>query len=97
MTSTATGEPPGQLWRAQGDSYAPDNPNSARINATIISLVRNSELEDMINSMRDLEQTWNYKFNYPWTFFNDVPFTEEFKRRTTAETKAECSYGKRTL
>ena len=77
-----------------GDNYAPENPSSDRINATILSLVRNEELEEMLSSMRDLEFTWNHKFNYPWTFFNDVPFTEEFKRRTTAETKAETRYGK---
>ena len=47
--------------------------------------------------MRDLERTWNSKFNYPWTFFNDQPFTEEFKKRTQAETKAECRYGMRYL
>lgn len=43
--------------------------------------------------MRDLERTWNHKFNYPWTFFNDVPFTEEFKKKTREVTKAECRYG----
>lgn len=48
----------------------------------------------MIQSMRDLERTWNRKFNYPWTFINDEPFTEEFKTRTQAETKAPCRYGK---
>jgi mannosyltransferase len=42
--------------------------------------------------MRELEKTWNHKFNYPWTFFNDVPFTKEFKIRTQAETSANCSY-----
>ena len=42
--------------------------------------------------MRDLERTWNSKFNYPWIFFNDKPFTEEFKKRTQAETKAQCQY-----
>jgi mannosyltransferase len=47
----------------------------------------------MVQAMRDLERTWNHKFNYPWTFFNDVPFTEEFKRKTRAATKAECRYG----
>lgn len=47
----------------------------------------------MLQSMRDLERTWNHKFNYPWTFFNDVPFTEEFKRKTREVTKAECRYG----
>ena len=43
-------------------------------------------------SMRDLERTFNSKFNYPWTFFNDEPFTEEFKRRTSAETAAQVRY-----
>lgn len=66
----------------------------ARINATLLSLVRNNELVGMVGAMRDLERTWNHKFNYPWTFFNDEPFTEEFKRKTRQETKAECFYGK---
>ncbi|KAI9727219.1 MAG: hypothetical protein M1834_008479 [Cirrosporium novae-zelandiae] len=86
-----TGEPEGHLWRAD-DSYAPDANPSSRINATLLSLVRNRELGELIQSMRDLERTWNHKFNYPWTFFNDEPFTDEFKRRTQAETKAKCSY-----
>ncbi|KAK2814050.1 hypothetical protein FQN50_000454 [Emmonsiellopsis sp. PD_5] len=87
-----TGEPPEPLWRVTGDAYAPDNPKSARINATLLSLVRNEELDDLIMTMRDLERTWNSKFNYPWTFFNDKEFTEEFKTRTQAETKAKCNY-----
>lgn len=58
-----------------------------------MALVRNEELDGMLQSMHDLERTWNHKFNYPWTFFNDVPFTEEFKRKTRAATKAECRYG----
>ncbi|KAL8684591.1 MAG: hypothetical protein Q9224_006251, partial [Gallowayella concinna] len=85
-----THEPPGKLWRS--DEYAADNPNSPRINATILSLVRNEEIDGMIQSMQDLERTWNHKFNYPWTFFNDVPFTPEFKTRTQAQTNAKCNY-----
>ncbi|KAL8855892.1 MAG: hypothetical protein Q9178_007457 [Gyalolechia marmorata] len=85
-----THEPEGKLWRA--DDYAADNPNSPRINATILSLVRNEEVHGMVQSMRDLERTWNHKFNYPWTFFNDVPFTEEFKTKTRAQTNAACYY-----
>jgi mannosyltransferase len=77
----------------QGDNYAPRKTDSARIKATILSLVRNEELEDMLRSMGDLERTWNHKFNYPWTFFNDKPFTDEFKRRTRAATNAEVRYG----
>ena len=81
------------MRRVNGNNYDPDNANSDRINATILSLVRNEELKAMLQSMQDLERTWNHKFNYPWTFFNDVPFTEEFKRKTRAATKAECRYG----
>lgn len=86
-----TEEPDGQLWRA--DDYGANKPNSPRINATILSLVRNEEVEGMVQAMKDLERTWNHKFNYPWTFFNDKPFTQEFKRKTQAETRAKCNYG----
>lgn len=91
--AAATGEPEGKLWRAEDNDYAPDSANSARTNAALISLVRNEELDDLIPTMRDLERTWNNKFNYPWIFFNDQPFTQEFKKRTQAETKAKCIYG----
>jgi mannosyltransferase len=60
-------------------------------------LVRNEEIDGMVKSMREMEKMWNSRFNYPWTFLNDVPFTEEFKRRTQAETKAECKYGQPPL
>lgn len=93
----ATDEPEGKKHRVKGDNYAPDNPNSDRINATILSLVRNSELDDLLMSMVDLEETFNKKFNYPWTFFNDEPFTEEFRRRTTEATNAETRYCKDSL
>ncbi|PSS23487.1 glycosyltransferase family 15 protein [Amorphotheca resinae ATCC 22711] len=60
--------------------------------AALISLVRNEDLQGIVSSMRQLEAVWNSKYNYPWIFFNNVPFTEEFKKRTQAETKAECRY-----
>lgn len=74
------------------DKYAPDAVDTDRINATLLALVRNEEADDMVQSMLDLERTWNSKFNYPWSFFNDKPFSEEFKRKTQAATKAKCHY-----
>lgn len=85
-------EPPEPLQRVTGYNYDPKNPLSDRISATLLSLVRNEELNDMVQSMRDLERTFNHKFNYPWTFFNDVPFTDKFKRTVRMETKAEVSF-----
>ncbi|KAL9106873.1 MAG: hypothetical protein Q9227_008120 [Pyrenula ochraceoflavens] len=90
----ATGEPPEPLWRSEGENhnYNPENSNSPRLNATLLSLVRNRELHELLPTMRELEAHWNHKFNYPWTFFNDEPFTEEFKKQTQAATKAQCFY-----
>ncbi|KAI7661708.1 glycosyltransferase family 15 protein, partial [Hortaea werneckii] len=87
-----THEPPEPLRRVEGNNYDADNPNSDRINATLLSLVRNKELQQLVMSMKDLERTWNHKFNYPWTFINDEPFTEEFKTVTRRHTKAQINY-----
>ncbi|KAK9383541.1 glycosyltransferase family 15 protein [Kockiozyma suomiensis] len=60
--------------------------------AALISLVRNSEIEGIELSMRHLEARFNHKYNYPWIFFNDVPFDDDFKARTKNLTNAECHY-----
>ncbi|CAN6645659.1 probable mannosyltransferase Ktr4p [Trichomonascus vanleenenianus] len=78
-------EPPEELISRPG----PDHQN---VNATLLSLVRNSELKDLINTMKDVERTFNSKFNYPWTFLNDEPFSEEFKTETSKLTKAKVHY-----
>ena len=54
-------------------------PVSTRPRAALISLVRNSELPGLMQSMRQLEYHWNRKYQYPWIFFNDEPFSDEFK------------------
>ncbi|KAF1812182.1 glycolipid 2-alpha-mannosyltransferase [Eremomyces bilateralis CBS 781.70] len=87
-----TDEPPEPLRRVIGNNYAPNNPDSSRVNATLMALVRNNEIDAMLQSMRDLERTWNSKFNYPWLFLNDEPFTDEFKEKTSAATRAEVRY-----
>ena len=53
--------------------------HSSKPRAALISLVRNSELSGIMQSMRQLEFQWNRKYNYPWIFFNDEPFSDEFK------------------
>lgn len=50
-----------------------------RENATLFSLVRNTEMYGMMSSIAQLEKRFNRNFNYDWIFMNDVPFTKEFK------------------
>ncbi|CDS05166.1 hypothetical protein LRAMOSA07695 [Lichtheimia ramosa] len=71
---------------------APGN-TTTRVNAGFVVLVRNSELSGMLGSMHDVESRFNRKFNYPWLFLNNEPFTEEFKQRTTQATNAKTYYG----
>lgn len=53
--------------------------SARRPRAAIISLVRNEELDGILQSMRQLELHWNRAFGYPWIFFNEKPFSDEFK------------------
>ena len=49
-------------------------------NAVMLMLARNSELEGAVNSVRQLEETFNRKYHYPWVFLNEEPFSEDFKQ-----------------
>jgi alpha 1,2-mannosyltransferase len=64
-----------------------------RIKGAFVVLVRNSELYAMRSSMQYLEDRFNHKYNYPWIFLNEEPFTTEFIEMTQTMTKAVTHYG----
>ncbi|SAL95398.1 hypothetical protein [Absidia glauca] len=64
-----------------------------RIKGAFVVLVRNSELYAMRSSMQYLEDRFNHKYNYPWIFLNEEPFTSEFIEMTQTMTKAVTHYG----
>lgn len=47
--------------------------------ATLLMLVRNRELEEALSSIRMIEDRFNRRYHYPWTFMNDEPFTEDVR------------------
>lgn len=63
------------------------------IKATFVTLARNSELYDLIKSIRRVEDRFNRKFHYDWVFLNDEEFTDEFKSLTSAIVSGEAKYG----
>lgn len=63
--------------QVEGLVRADDSGNRAA--ATMLSLVQNKDLEEMIGSLMEVERVFNHKFNYPYTFLNDEEFTDEFK------------------
>ncbi|BGP43134.1 hypothetical protein JCM10449v2_007158 [Rhodotorula kratochvilovae] len=67
--------------------------NSTRANAAFVILARNSDVWEILESIRGIEDRFNRKYNYPYVFLNDQPFNEEFKRHTSGIASGPCSYG----
>ncbi|KAL1406886.1 hypothetical protein Q8F55_006298 [Vanrija albida] len=65
-----------------------------RAKAVIFSLARNSDLYDLLGSMKQMEDRFNHWAQYDYIFLNDDDFSDEFKEKTQALTSATCKYGK---
>ncbi|KAG2157129.1 glycosyltransferase family 15 protein [Suillus clintonianus] len=73
-------------------SYVSSPPR--RANATLVMLARNTDLNGVISSVEQLEARFNRKFNYPWVFLNDEPFSTDFKRHVASLSSAvDVSFG----
>ncbi|KAJ7629023.1 glycosyltransferase family 15 protein [Roridomyces roridus] len=66
---------------------------SQRASAAIVILARNRELPDVIHSLTQFEDKFNARFQYPYVFLNEEPFTEVFKRSIHALTSASVHFG----
>ncbi|KAJ9094444.1 hypothetical protein QFC21_005983 [Naganishia friedmannii] len=64
-----------------------------KANAVFVILVRNSELWQIVDSIKQLEDRFNWWANYDYVFLNDEPFEEKFKTYTRKLTRANCQYG----
>jgi hypothetical protein len=59
----------------------PDQPpQRPRANATLLMLARNSDVDDAVRAVRELEDRFNHKYRYPWVFLNEQSFSDDFKR-----------------
>lgn len=64
-----------------------------RMNATFVTLARNSDLWEIVKSIRQVEDRFNRKFHYDWVFLNDKPFDMAFKNVTTSLISGKTHYG----
>ena len=65
----------------------------ARMNATFVTLARNSDIWEISKSIRQVEDRFNHRYNYDWVFLNDKEFDDEFKRVTTNLVSGKTRYG----
>ncbi len=73
--------------------HSPTAPGT-RMNATFVTLARNSDVWEISRSIRQVEDRFNRNYNYDWVFLNDDDFDETFKKVTTTLTSGRARYGK---
>ncbi|ODV80386.1 glycosyltransferase family 15 protein [Suhomyces tanzawaensis NRRL Y-17324] len=72
---------------------APSDPGTyEHANATIVALVRNSEAIGIGRTIRKFERSFNGKFKYPYTFINDEPFSDKFKKKMQSYSDAPMEF-----
>ncbi|TRM59909.1 glycosyltransferase family 15 protein [Schizophyllum amplum] len=64
-----------------------------RANATFIILARNSDLAGTVQSITEIEQRFNKRYQYPYVILNDQEFTADFKRTVTGLTPSLVEFG----
>ena len=89
--------PPGIDVAAPTEALTSPNNSSlgtTRMNATFVTLARNSDLWDIADSIRNVEDRFNRNYHYDWVFLNDKEFDENFIKVTTALVSGTTHYGK---
>ena len=74
-------------------SLSPKISQDQRLNATFVTLARNSDLWDIVKSIRQVEDRFNRNYGYDWVFLNDKPFDATFKKVTSALISGKTHYG----
>ncbi|CAL9737214.1 glycolipid 2-alpha-mannosyltransferase [Monosporozyma servazzii] len=64
-----------------------------RPKACFVTLVKNSEFDGIVKSIRNVQKKFNSQFKYDWIFLNDEEFTEEFKLGITNEISSVVKFG----
>lgn len=90
-------KPKAQAGMIANDIPAPSvktevGPDYVRANATFVSLARNEDVWELVESIRHVEDRFNKKFKYDWVFINDKPFDDNFKKVTTSLISGKTHY-----
>ncbi|POY76736.1 hypothetical protein BMF94_0328 [Rhodotorula taiwanensis] len=64
-----------------------------RESATFVMLARNSDVWGALDSIRQVEDRFNYAYHYDWLFLNEEPFNDEFKSHVSALCSGKVQFG----
>ncbi|OAX83100.1 hypothetical protein ACJ72_02543 [Emergomyces africanus] len=83
----------GKVIPIPGTSSLATTPANERVNATFVTLARNSDIWEIAKSIRQVEDRFNRNYHYDWVFLNDEPFDDEFKKLTSTLISGKTHYG----
>lgn len=90
-------KPPLPYQTAIPDEYyyhgANETVEGRRANAAFVVLARNGDLQGISSSVKQMEDRFNRKFNYPYVFLNEEPFSDEFKERIRNIISSKVEFG----
>lgn len=69
-----------------------DTDTDKPLRAALVSLAHEEDLPAILVSIQQLEDTFNFQYQYHWVFFSTEPLSETFRRETSNATKAICLY-----
>ncbi|CAE7130478.1 unnamed protein product [Rhizoctonia solani] len=87
-----------KTWPSSGPPYKDIIPSASpnateRVNAAFVVLARNGDLQGILESIKQMEDRFNKKYQYPYVFLNEEPFSDEFKKWTTEVVGSKTVYG----
>ncbi|KAF5380813.1 hypothetical protein D9615_003967 [Tricholomella constricta] len=68
-------------------------PHRILLRRALLKYPRNSDLNGAVSSIKQMEDRFNKKFQYPYVFLNDQEFDEAFKSRVSKLTDAKVEFG----
>lgn len=74
-------------------SHSSASPSLLLTTCSLSFPARNSDLWSFMDSMKQMEDRFNWWAGYDYVFLNDEPFDDAFKEHTQRLTNAKCHYG----
>lgn len=66
--------------------------NDHQPRAALLSLAHERDIHGILQSIHQLEDSFNSKYLYHWVFFSTEPLSDSFRRLTSNATNATCIY-----
>ncbi|WBW71263.1 alpha-1,2-mannosyltransferase Omh6 [Schizosaccharomyces osmophilus] len=67
-------------------------PQKTSLNASFLIFAEDGDLLDVLQTIRTVEDRWNKRFHYPWTFFSTKKISSFFMETTSSVASGNCEY-----